>query len=175
MNDKVVVLDRDGTIVFDRGYLGDAAGLEFLPGAAEGLRAMQSQGYRLVVITNQSGVNRGLFSLEALNRMNRRLMEMVDAAGARLDGIYFCPHRPDEGCACRKPRPQLLLDAAADLGFEPRHAVVIGDRDSDIELGTGVGATTMLVASPDVGMTQGRADYVIRDLVEAAERLKGRY
>ena len=100
---RAVILDRDGTMVVDRHYLSDPDGLTFLPGAAEGLRLMYEQGNRLVVISNQSGVGRGMFSLEVLQRMNDRLMEMVRQAGARLEGIYCCPHRPEQQCACRKP------------------------------------------------------------------------
>ena len=164
--DKVVILDRDGTIVVDRNYLSDPAGLEFLPGAAEGLRSLHEQGYRLVVITNQSGVGRGLFSLERLAAMNGRLEEMVRENGALLERIYFCPHRPEDQCLCRKPRPKLLLDAASELGFTPRKAVVIGDKPSDVEFGRSVGATTMLIGST------GEADYLARDLTQAASILK---
>jgi D-glycero-D-manno-heptose 1,7-bisphosphate phosphatase len=168
--EKVVILDRDGTVVIDRSYLSDAAGLEFLPGAAEGLRSMHEQGYRLIVITNQSGVGRGMFSLEALQQMNLRLQQMVEDHGARLERIYFCPHRPEEHCQCRKPNTQLLTDAASDLGFEPARAVVIGDKDSDVEFGKRVGALTMLVAP---GGAAGRSyastpDFVVQDLRQAA-------
>ena len=101
--DKTVILDRDGTIVIDRGYLDDPAGLEFAPGAAQGLTWLYSHGYRLVVVTNQSGVARGLFTLERVAEMNTRLNAMVAQVGARLEGIYVCPHAPD---ACRQCRRQ---------------------------------------------------------------------
>lgn len=175
--DKVVILDRDGTMVVDRPYSADPAKLEFMPGAAEGLRAMHAQGYRLVVITNQSGVGRGLFPLEAVQRMNVRLAEMVCAAGARLEGVYTCPHRPEDRCACRKPAIKLLRDAAADLGFDPSRAVVIGDRDSDVLFGANAGATTMRVNCEDEQLSHpeaARADFVVRDLVQAAELLRKR-
>jgi D-glycero-D-manno-heptose 1,7-bisphosphate phosphatase len=172
--DKVVVLDRDGTIVFDRHYLSDPDGLEFLPGAADGLRAMHDAGYRLVVITNQSGVGRGMFSLQALQRMNERLMQMVAATGANLERIYCCPHRPEDRCDCRKPRPKLLLDAARELGFRPECSVVIGDKPSDVEFGAAVGATTMLVAATDTEQAAVKADHVVHDLQQAARLLPGR-
>src|SRR5579863_9716785 len=98
-----VVLDRDGTLVVDRDYLDDPDELEFLPGAAEGLRRLHQHGYRMVVISNQSGVGRGLFSLQRLDEINARLLQMVRSVGADLAGIYCCPHVPEEGCACRKP------------------------------------------------------------------------
>lgn len=173
-NAKVVILDRDGTIVMDRHYLSDAAGLEFLPGAAEGLRSMHEQGYRLIVITNQSGVGRGMFSLEALQQMNLRLAQMVEGLGAHLERIYFCPHLPEEHCQCRKPNTQLLMDAASELGFEPSRAVVIGDKDSDVEFGKRAGALTMLIAARDAAGHGSTPDYLVNDLQQAAAVLRRR-
>jgi D-glycero-D-manno-heptose 1,7-bisphosphate phosphatase len=167
---RFVILDRDGTMVVDRHYLSDPNGLTFLPRAAEGLRSMYEQGCRLVVISNQSGVGRGMFSIEALERMNVKLMEMVSQAGARLERIYFCPHRPEEACPCRKPRTQLMADAAGELGFDPRQAVVIGDKPSDVEFGRNSGAVTLLIDSDPSSerARSARADHVVRDLREAA-------
>jgi D-glycero-D-manno-heptose 1,7-bisphosphate phosphatase len=178
--DRVVILDRDGTIVVDRNYLADPQGLQFLPGAAEGLRRLHQDGYRLVVISNQSGVGRGLFSLERLQHINARLAQMVSAAGARIDGIYCCPHRPDEHCDCRKPQTGLLQQAAHELRFDPRKAFVVGDKGSDIELGRRVGATTVLISTHahHGGRHGGKhsqepaplaADYAAADLQEAAQ------
>jgi D-glycero-D-manno-heptose 1,7-bisphosphate phosphatase len=168
-SDRVVILDRDGTVVVDRGYLDDPAGLEFEPGAAAGLQRLYSHGYRLIVVTNQSGVGRGFFTLECVEAMNERLKVMVEDAGARLEGIYFCPHAPDAACACRKPALGLLTQAAADLGFNPSSAIVIGDKESDIEFGRRAGAMTILIAAnaqaPNVLM---RADVVAPNLMEAA-------
>jgi len=170
-----VLLDRDGTIVVDRDYLADPAALEFLPGAAEALRRLHAGGYRLVIISNQSGVGRGLFSLERLQEINARLAQMVREAGAALAGIYCCPHRPEEGCACRKPNVELVRQAAHELRFEPSAAIVIGDRDSDIELGRRLRATTIRLLS-DWGAAQigpashpygVPADHLAADLLEA--------
>jgi D-glycero-D-manno-heptose 1,7-bisphosphate phosphatase len=169
---QVVVLDRDGTIVIDRGYAHDPASLEFEPGAAEGLRNLYRAGCRLVVITNQSGVGRGLFPLERVHEMNTRLEAMVEEAGARLEKIYFCPHVPEAGCMCRKPNQGLLMAAAAELRFDPAAAIVIGDKESDIEFGRHAGAKTILIAAerPSPG---GRihADFVAPDLSAAAREL----
>jgi D-glycero-D-manno-heptose 1,7-bisphosphate phosphatase len=145
--DKVVVLDRDGTLVIDRGYLDDPAGLQFTPGAGEALIWWHTHGYRLVVITNQSGVGRGFFPVERVEAMNARLYAMVMELGVRLEHIYYCPHRPEAGCICRKPALGLMTQAAADLGFNPQRAVVIGDRESDMEFGRRAGARTILIAA----------------------------
>ena len=168
--DKVVILDRDGTLVIDRGYLDDPKGLEFEPGAAGGLKRLHSHGYRLVVITNQSGVGRGFFPMERLEAMNVRLCAMVAESGARLAGIYSCPHAPEEACTCRKPEQELMRRAAAELGFDPKAAVVIGDKESDIEFGRRAGATTILIAAPAPTGRETRADFIAPDL-EAAARI----
>jgi D-glycero-D-manno-heptose 1,7-bisphosphate phosphatase len=176
--DRVVVLDRDGTLVIDRGYLSDPDGLAFEPGAAAGLQWLYSHGYRLVVISNQSGVGRGLFTLERLASMNARLNAMVEGLGARLEGIYCCPHAPGAGCTCRKPAPGLLLQAAFDLRFNPDSAVVIGDKRSDIEFGRSAGATTILITAdgPDrLDRPDGiRPDFVAANLLEAAQIITSR-
>lgn len=171
--DRVVILDRDGTIVRNRHYLSDPAGLEFLPGAADGLCALHAQRFRLVVITNQSGVGRGLFSIEQLQAMNARLMQMVKEIGARIERIYVCPHRPDENCACRKPGTLLLLQAGAELSFDPARAIVIGDSASDVEFGHRVGAVTMLIDDQERldANPSSRPDHVVRDLRDAASVL----
>jgi D-glycero-D-manno-heptose 1,7-bisphosphate phosphatase len=168
--DKVVILDRDGTIVIDRGYLSDPARLEFEPGAAEGMKWLYSRGYRLVVITNQSGVGRGFFTIERLEAMNERLHVMVEEAGAKLEGIYFCPHAPNDGCACRKPALGLMTRAASELGFDPASAIMIGDKESDIEFGRRAGATTILIAADaSAADVRTQPDIIAPNLMEAAK------
>jgi len=168
-----VLLDRDGTLVVDRDYLADPAGLEFLPGAAAGLRRLHDRGHRLVVVSNQSGVGRGLFSLAQLRAVNERLAAMVRDIGAELAGIYCCPHRPDEGCDCRKPAIGLAQQAAAELGFDPRAAIVIGDKPSDVELGRRLGAVTIRIVGPSAAPAARPADgvayYEVSDLQQAAQ------
>ncbi len=166
---KVVILDRDGTIVIDRGYLDDPARLEFEVGAAEGLKWLYSHGYRLVVITNQSGIGRGLFTLDRLEAMNARLNVMVEDVGARLEGIYYCPHVPEMGCACRKPALGLLAKAASDLDFDPKSVIMIGDKESDIEFGRRAGARTILIApDPSTARAHIKPDIITPNLIEAA-------
>jgi D-glycero-D-manno-heptose 1,7-bisphosphate phosphatase len=165
----VVVLDRDGTIVVDRDYLDDPAGLSFLPGAAEGLQWLHANGYRLVVVTNQSGVARGRFDLQRLAQIHARFTEMVLQAGARLDGIYFCPHGPDDHCACRKPNTGLLEQAAGELGFELSAVFVVGDKESDIELGRRVSAPTILIAADEAHSPTTAASFIVSDLRRAAQ------
>ena len=168
---RTVILDRDGTIVVDRDYLDDPDQLQFLPGALEGLRLLRAHGHRLVVVTNQSGVGRGRFTLARLEEIHTRLRHLLHAGGADVDAIYYCPHRPEDACECRKPKAQLVLRAASELGFEPAATVVIGDKRSDIELGRNLGAMTMLICETGHASERVAADYVVRDLLEAARFL----
>lgn len=169
VSDKVVILDRDGTLVFDRGYLSDPARLEFAPCAADALKWWHEHEYRLVVITNQSGVGRGFFSPARAEEMNVRLYAMVEALGVRLERIYYCPHRPDAGCNCRKPALGLMERAASELGFDPRRTVVIGDKESDIEFGRRAGAKTILMADDSATATMlTQPDRVSATLLDAA-------
>lgn len=174
---RFVALDRDGTVIAERHYLSDPEQVELLEGAADGLRRLRGLGLGLVLVTNQSAVGRGHFDLARLDEIHRRLRELLDAEGVTLDGIYYCPHTPDEGCACRKPRPGMLEAAARELSFDPSQAFVVGDKECDVELGRGVGATTLLVrtgygARLDAEGKAG-ADYVVDDLTEAARVVEG--
>jgi D-glycero-D-manno-heptose 1,7-bisphosphate phosphatase len=172
LSGKVVILDRDGTIVIDREYLSDPAELEFMPRAVDGLRALHELGYRLVVVTNQSGVGRGLYSEHRLHEIHDRLTDMMRLAGAPLAGIYYCPHAPEAGCACRKPATGLLIKAASELNFEPASAITIGDKFSDVEFGRRAGTTTILLSSK--GSPTGSAvapDFVVENLWEAARAI----
>jgi D-glycero-D-manno-heptose 1,7-bisphosphate phosphatase len=166
-----VVLDRDGTIIVERHYLHDPEGVELLPNAMEGIRAMRRLGLPVVVVSNQAGVGRGLYSLDAVERVNERLLMLLSAGDAAIDGIYICPHAPTDGCDCRKPATRLLTDAARDLSCDPAQSIVIGDKECDIDLGRAVGAVTMLVRTGYGRSEAARgvsADYVVDDLAEAA-------
>lgn len=134
-------LDRDGTIIDDLGYLGDPAGIRFIPGAVEALQRLQRSGYRLILVTNQAGVARGLITEADVRRVNDRLAALLTEAGVRLDGIYYCPHHPEHGppeyrreCACRKPKPGMIHQAIRDSDLDPARSVVIGDHVTDAAL-----------------------------------------
>jgi D-glycero-D-manno-heptose 1,7-bisphosphate phosphatase len=168
----MVILDRDGTLVIDRGYMSDPAELEFAPGAAEALQWWHRRGHRLLVISNQSGVGRGFFSRERVEQMNARLHVMVAASGGRLERIYYCPHRPDAECNCRKPALGLLRQAQSELGFDPHLSVVIGDRESDIEFGRRAGAKTILIANDSPARPlRIQPDRVAPNLLDAARAM----
>ncbi|HSV28762.1 MAG TPA: D-glycero-beta-D-manno-heptose 1,7-bisphosphate 7-phosphatase [Candidatus Omnitrophota bacterium] len=167
---RFVLIDRDGTINVEKNYLSDPDQLELLPGVAEALRMLQSMGLGIAVITNQSGIARGYFGLDALARVHARLREILKAEGVAVDGIYICPHGPDDDCACRKPLPGMVEQAMAEHGFDPKAAFMIGDKEADVGLGRGVGATTFLVRTGYGRKYEAatKADHVVDDLLAAA-------
>ncbi len=174
---RFVLLDRDGTLVEERGYITEPLDLRLLPHAAAALRELRAAGLGLVVVTNQSAVGRGMMDLARLDAIHARLEELLAAEGATLDGIYACPHAPDDSCDCRKPRSGLITRAVGDHGFSPPLAFVVGDHETDIELGARVGATTVLVRTGHGERTasreQAQADFVVGDLAEAARLICG--
>jgi D-glycero-D-manno-heptose 1,7-bisphosphate phosphatase len=131
-------------------------------------------GFGLVVITNQSGIGRRLFDQVQLERVHERLKQLLDREGVHLDGIYICPHKPDDDCGCRKPRLGLLQKAAKDLGFRLENTIVIGDKESDIEMGRAAGALTFLVRTGygHQCATAATADFVVDDLAAGTELLR---
>ncbi len=142
---RYVLLDRDGTVNVERHYIADPKLVELFPGTASALRDLRAHGFGLAVITNQAGVARGKITPAQLEQVHARLVQLLADEGVTLDGIYFCPHGPDEGCDCRKPLPGMIHQAARDLHFDPAEAFMVGDKGIDIDAGRNVGATTVLV------------------------------
>ena len=174
MSDKrFVALDVDGTIIVELEYLSDPDRVQLLPGAAAGLRQLSELGLGLVAVSNQSGIGRGYYDEECLDLIHSRMSELLEVEGVRLDGIYFCPHIPGDGCRCRKPEPGLLELAGRELNFDPRACLVIGDKASDIGLGQRLGATSLLVRTGYGGELEKKGtvapDHTVDGLVEAAE------
>lgn len=142
---RAVFLDRDGTLIVDAGYPRDPEKVELLPGAVEALSAFRQHGLLLVLISNQSGVGRGMVTPEEAASVHGRFVQILEGAGVRLDGSYYCPHGPDDGCTCRKPSPELLQRAAADHGVDLRSSFMIGDKLIDVETGIRAGCKTILL------------------------------
>ncbi len=157
---QAVFLDRDGTLIADPGYLRDPDQVKLLPGAAAALAALAERGYLLVLVSNQSGVGRGLITAEEARRVHSRFVALLAEAGVTLDGAYYCPHTPEAGCACRKPRPGLLLDAAREHGIDLRRSVMIGNAESDVGAGTAAGASTILLREDRSSAAPTMADAV---------------
>lgn len=149
---RVVFLDRDGTICEEVGYLSSVEQMRLIPRSAEAVRLLNQKGYKVVVITNQAGVARGFFPESVLETLHAEMVRQLWEKGAHLDGIYYCPHHPSDGfppyrqeCNCRKPATGLLERAAADLNLDLLSGYMIGDHFSDVECGQRVGAETVLL------------------------------
>lgn len=142
-----VFLDRDGTIIEDEGYLADASRVRLLPGALEALRTFRDHGMMLVVVSNQSGIPRGLITPSQHADVAARVASVLAAEGVPLDGAYYCAHLPNDGCACRKPMPGMLQQAARDLGIDLPRSFMVGDKMSDVAAGHAAGCTTALLGS----------------------------
>jgi D-glycero-D-manno-heptose 1,7-bisphosphate phosphatase len=140
-------VDRDGTLIVERGYLAAAAEVELLPGVAHALRSLRAARVPVVVISNQAGVGRGLFPLSAAYATMAALRRRLREHGVELDSIRFCPHAPGQGCACRKPGTRLLAEAAEDLGLSLASSVMIGDKRLDAATGRAAGGMGVLVRS----------------------------
>lgn len=178
MNKRYVLLDRDGTIIVDKHYLHDPDGVELLPGAAEGLRRIQDLGFGLAVLTNQSGVGRGYYDVESINACNDRMKELLTPHGVVIDGVYYCPHAPEDSCQCRKPATGMMEQAARELDFEPSESYMIGDKKADMGVGRNTGATTILVRTGKGADQEAKcadmADHVADDLLQAALFIESR-
>ena len=163
-----VLLDRDGTLVVDVAYNSDPEQVSPMPGARRALDRLRSAGIPTAVITNQSGIDRGLIRPDQVEAVNRRVEELLGPLGP----WFVCPHRPDEGCPCRKPRPGLVLAAAAALGLRPVDVAVVGDIGTDMDAARAAGARGILVPTPVTRPEEvAAADEVAADLLAAVDRL----
>ena len=145
---KTVFLDRDGVInvsLPDKGYVRTWADFTFIRNAKEAIRHLTESGFRIIVITNQAGIGRGIVSERHLMDIHHRMSTEITTAGGHLDAIYYCPHRPEVGCACRKPKPGMLLRAAQDHDIDLSKAYFVGDFITDIEAGRSAGVSPLLV------------------------------
>jgi len=168
-----ILLDRDGTIIAERHYLSDPNQVALERNAAAGLRALIAEtGYPLVVVSNQSGIGRGYFTIADADRVNERVGDLLASEGVTISGWYMCPHAPDEPCQCRKPLPGLAKMAAQDLGLDLARSVVIGDKRSDVEFAVNIGARGILLRTghgeQDVAWCQANGHPVAHDLLAAA-------
>jgi HAD superfamily hydrolase (TIGR01662 family) len=167
---EAVLLDRDGTLVVDVPYNCDPARVVPMPGAREALRLLRGEGVPVAVVSNQSGIGRGLVSRAQVEAVNRRIEELLGPLGPWI----VCPHRPEDGCDCRKPRPGLVEQAARALGVEPARCALVGDIGADVEAAAAAGARPVLVPTAKTLPDEVRsAPEVARDLPAAVELLIG--
>jgi histidinol-phosphate phosphatase family protein len=175
---RAVFLDRDGTLNEDPGYLSDPAQLKLLPTVKDALRRLHEGGFVLIVVSNQSGVRRGLIPEGALPKIHERLNELLRPT--RIDHFKLCFHHPEDACECRKPKPKLLLDAARELGIDLKRSYMVGDKYSDLMVGKNAGCrASVLVRTGEGAPTEarlkgGEADFIADTLMDAASWILGR-
>jgi histidinol-phosphate phosphatase family protein len=169
-----IFLDRDGTITEDRGYIKDPKNLVLINNAAKALKLLKAAGFWLIIVSNQSGVGRGYLTLSTLEKIHKKLREMLSRKGADIDGVYFCPHLPDNDCRCRKPGTGMAEKAMRDFDIDIKKSWVIGDKGSDIEFGKRLGAKTILVLT-GYGMKEKETvapDFIVDNILDAAVLIK---
>lgn len=178
INRPSIFLDRDGVIIENRkDYVKSWEEVCFLSGVFESLQRLGQSHYRIVLVTNQSAVGRGILPLDRAMDINQRIIGEIEAQGGRIDANYLCPHRPDEGCACRKPAPGMLLKGKMDLGLNLEDSFLVGDAASDIEAAWAVGAKGILVLTgrgqDQLRLLKGKGEFpafhVVQDLRGAAD------
>jgi len=143
-----IFLDRDGVIIANQAnYVRSWEDIQILPGALAALVRLNQTSFKIIIVTNQSAIGRGLITLQTAEDINQHLVAEIKHAGARLDAIYMCPHQPSDGCSCRKPQPGLILMAAQDLSIDLRHSSLIGDALDDLRAGraAGVGEVALVL------------------------------
>lgn len=171
---RAVFIDRDGTIARDVPYCSRPEDFELLPGAAEGIKVLNDHGFKVVVVTNQSGIARGYFAEEMLVKIHDKMHKELANHGARVDAIYYCPHHPDDNCDCRKPKPKMLFQAASDFNIDLRLSYVIGDSDMDAEMGKRAGCkAAFIVEQSEKGQQQGNrpTNSITKSLQDAVKRI----
>jgi D-glycero-D-manno-heptose 1,7-bisphosphate phosphatase len=152
---RAVFLDRDGVLTRERqDYVKTPEELEILPGVYGPLQEVRRQGFRIVVVTNQSVVGRGYTSLEGMERIHEKLRRELGKHGCYVDAIYFCPHLPEQGCECRKPAPGLILKAAEELGIDTQNSWMIGDKEIDLEAAKRAGCHGIRVPTNSGGLAE---------------------
>jgi histidinol-phosphate phosphatase family protein len=177
-----VFLDRDGVINQNRDgdYVKSWQEFAFLAGSRKAIQRLLKEDIPIIVISNQAGVGKGLVSDTTVQEVNRHLVAQTSIAGRRISAVYYCPHRVEDGCQCRKPKPGMLLEAAADWDLDLTQCYMVGDALSDIEAGSAVGCTTFLVktgrgskALQERQDWKTQPDFVVEDLAQAVEVILG--
>lgn len=168
---KAVFIDRDGVINEDLGkYVANPDEFVFLPGAIEALKKLHDSDYKVIVITNQGGIGKGVYTEKDLAAIHSKMHKMLEKEGVKLDGVYYCPHHPNEACECRKPRLGLINKAIKEHRIDPKRSFFIGDKTSDIKAGKDVGCRTFLVRTGYAGHDRAydvEPDFVVSDILEA--------
>jgi len=179
MKKKAIFLDRDGTLNFDPGYLNDPDKLELLPNVGEALLLFKNAGYLLVIVTNQSGIGRGFITKEQLNSVHLKMNEILSISGVKIDFFEACHHKPEDKCDCRKPKANLLINAANKYNIDLQASVMVGDRVTDMEAGKNAGCKKVAMVRTGDGLVnekmtcEASIDFIGDDLLVVAKWVLG--
>jgi len=180
---RAVFLDKDGTIIEDVGYMNNPTQIKFIPGSIEAIKTLNEGEFKVVVISNQAGVARGLVTEDMLQSIDKTLHKWILSGGAHLDGVYYCPHHPEHGvypykqvCECRKPHPGLIKKAQHDFNIDLSASYMIGDKATDVEVGKRAGTRTIFVLTgrgkEEREKLQEKPDFIAENLLEAVNWIK---
>ncbi len=170
--ERAVFLDRDGVINEEVNYLSNVNDFKFIKNSIEALKLLSKTEFKIIIITNQSGINRGFFTMEDLNKIHEYMLNKFKSEGIRIDKIYVCPHRPDENCSCRKPQIGMLIEASKEFNIDLSKSYFIGDKTVDIKTGKNANCKTILVKTGYGGSDNTydvTPDFIVNDLLEAAK------
>ena len=162
-----IFVDRDDTVIYDVPYLNEPDKVRLTPGAGRAFARLRERGFGIIMITNQSGIGRGQITMEQLNAVNARMQELLLEEGGRLDDIFFCPHRPDENCKCRKPLVGMLEQACAKYNVDLVHSAMVGDSVGDIAMGKAFGLKTVQIRLAGLDKPDANADFTASSLEDA--------
>src|SRR3989339_1735409 len=166
---KAILLDRDGTINVDKKYVCRVEDFEFMPGGVDAMKRLYDAEYTLCVVTNQSGIGRGVYTLKDMRSVHDYMFDELKKAGEDIRGLFYCPHSPEENCKCRKPEAGLLELAIRNFDIDVDASYMIGDNLKDVEAGKRVGLNTIRVGDYDYSF----ADFCCKDLAEAVDMILG--
>ena len=166
-----VFLDRDSTLQYDVGYPHKIEDLKFLPGVLDFLAKLSKTNYKIIIITNQSGIGRGIYNIEDFFGFNNHLIKILKEHNITIKKTYFCPHMPGDNCECRKPKIKFLKEAEKEFCINLQESFVIGDRKSDFEMGKNAGCKTIHVFTGNGNNSKNKVnpDYFAKDLLDAAK------
>lgn len=177
MKKRFVILDRDGTIIQDKDHLTKVSEVELIPNAAKAIKKLKELDLGVIILTNQTVVGNGHISLKDLEEIHKRILELLQKEGATIDEIFFCPHKVEDNCSCRKPKLGLIEQALRKHDFDPKDCFVIGDKALDVEMGQAMGASTFLVRTGYGAEVEKQKkihpEYVANDLLDAADIIEG--
>jgi D,D-heptose 1,7-bisphosphate phosphatase len=172
MQNKAVFVDRDGTINIDGPYLSDPDKFQMYPGVGEGVSILRKNGYKVIIITNQSGIGRGYFTEDDLSKIHEKMRKEFQRFHTDIDGIYYCPHHPDNNCDCRKPKTKLFEQAIRDHNIDVKKSYMLGDAIQDIEAGKKIGLKTILIpvsSTENIATKKQGPDYIASNFTKAVE------